>query len=375
MFSLSALHALGDHLNKPLAALAALIVAMSAAGCSTASTESESPSASATTTAPSAQAGVSTETTCSQVFDGGQGSLFFTTVNAVAAIEKGDLTQTVTARDAADKLSGITGQSGQQLKNYVSDMQLVALKASMATASSHQPDTTRLTAAGLSLIKACPGAVAAGNVQDALASASTAAKAAPASGITYTLSCSAGSGGSTTIADYKAAWSQPYDLCTVGTESGTPSTSEKAASTTAYGDPTKVKYLYALCATTAGHYVSGTVSDVQAKEIAGALTLCPDHPKKAQLEANASAGTALAADSKNGKLVYTGKYLVGKDVVPGTWQSQGDNVQDCYWEVSDAQGNIIANNFINIAPKVTIQIPADAAGFTVQGCGFRWVGP
>jgi hypothetical protein len=49
-------------------------------------------------------------------------------------------------------------------------------------------------------------------------------------------------------------------------------------------------------------------------------------------------------------------------------------VENCYWEISDAQGNILANNFISVAPQFTIVIPASAAGFTVEGWGFRWIG-
>ncbi|WP_324644868.1 hypothetical protein [Pseudarthrobacter sp. LT1] len=178
----------------------------------------------------------------------------------------------------------------------------------------------------------------------------------------------------TTITDYKAAWASPFDLCTVNSATGTQSAAEKAAGAASGGtSPDTAKYLYALCATTAGHYFEGEVSAPQAKEIAAALTLCPDHPKRSLLEASAAAGGALDADRANGKLVYTGKYLVGKDVVPGTWQSQGEKVENCYWEISDTQGNIMANNFISVAPQFTITIPASAAGFTVEGCGFRWI--
>jgi hypothetical protein len=194
-------------------------------------------------------------------------------------------------------------------------------------------------------------------------------------GLKYSLSCTVNLGSRTTVTDYRAAWPTPFDLCTVGIASGTQSAAEKAAGIASGGtSPDTAKYLYALCATTAGHYFEGEVSPAQAKEIAAALTLCPDHPKRAVLEASAAAGGALDADRANGKLVYTGKYLVGKDVVPGTWQSQGDKVENCYWEISDAQGNILANNFISVAPQFTIIIPASAAGFTVKGCGFRWIG-
>lgn len=195
-------------------------------------------------------------------------------------------------------------------------------------------------------------------------------------GLAYDLRCRVGSDGpAVTVTDYRAAWAQPFDFCTVNTATGKPSAAEKAAGDASGGkSPDTAKYLYSLCATTGGHYFGGTVSEGQAKEIAAALMLCPDHPKRAELEASAGAGVSLEADRANGKLVYSGKYLVGKTAQPGTWQSQGETVEDCYWEVSDAQGNILANNFISIAPQFTIYIPATAAGFTVQGCGFRWIG-
>lgn len=195
-------------------------------------------------------------------------------------------------------------------------------------------------------------------------------------GLKYVLSCTVDLASPTTITDYKAAWATPFDLCTVNSATGTPSAAEKTAGTASGGtSPDTAKYLYSLCAQTAGHYFEGEVSAGQAKEIAAALTLCPDHPKRAVLEGSAAAGSALDADRDNGKLVYSGKYLVGKDVQPGTWQSQGEKVEDCYWETSDAKGNIIANNFISVSPQFTIKIPALAAGFTVEGCGFRWIRP
>jgi hypothetical protein len=192
----------------------------------------------------------------------------------------------------------------------------------------------------------------------------------------YSLSCSAGGGTSTKITDYKAAWATPFDLCTVNSASGTSSTAEKAAGTASGGKSADTaKFLYALCATTAGHYFEGDVSPAQATEIRAALTLCPDHPKRAVLEASAGGGDSLEADRTSGKLVYSGKYLVGKDIQPGIWQSQGEKVEDCYWETSDAQGRIIANNFVSVSPQFTITVPPTAAGFTVKGCGFRWIKP
>ena len=194
-------------------------------------------------------------------------------------------------------------------------------------------------------------------------------------GLTYKLSCSIKTAGQTTFSDYRAAWSQPFNLCYALSASGTPSAAEKAAADGYSKDADGAKHLYGLCGTTAGHYIEGSVSSGQAKEITKALALCPDHPKRAQLEANAAAGLAEEADRANGKLVGPGKYLVGKTAQQGTWQSQGEKVEDCYWEISDAQGNIMENNFISVAPQFTIYVPPNASGLTLRGCSFRWVSP
>lgn len=196
------------------------------------------------------------------------------------------------------------------------------------------------------------------------------------SGVSYVLSCTAGEFKYDRITDFRAAWSRPYSSCNVEKIGGTPSPAEKAAfSAAGKPDAESAKYIYSVCATTAGPYsVPGPIGADTGKSITAAFMLCPDHPKRAQMEANVADGLAIASDRANGKWVSSGKYLVGKTVQPGTWQSLGEKVEDCYWEISDAQGNILENNFINIAPQFTIYIPATAAGFTVQGCGFRWIG-
>jgi hypothetical protein len=109
----------------------------------------------------------------------------------------------------------------------------------------------------------------------------------------------------------------------------------------------------------------------------------PGHRRLGQTRAAASVASAASASSSaaverqalaDGTLVHPGKYLVGKDIPPGTWQSLGSKVTDCYWEISDFQGEIMDNNFISVAPQFTINIPADAAGFTATGCSFQRIG-
>lgn len=59
-----------------------------------------------------------------------------------------------------------------------------------------------------------------------------------------------------------------------------------------------------------------------------------------------------------------------RTIQPGTWTTEAA-VSDCYWERSDAQGNIIDNNFISIAPPITVVIGEADAGFTSNDCG-KW---
>lgn len=160
---------------------------------------------------------------------------------------------------------------------------------------------------------------------------------------------------------------------------------EQKALTTAYGpaaEPDSIRFLYGICATTTGIPIDDIVSGEQAKEASGAILLCPDHPKMVSIKksiakgfAQAKLDAAIEADRKNGKFLSAGSYLVGKEAVPGTWQSQGEKVSECYWEISDAAGNIMDNNYISVAPQFSIVIPANAAGVTIRGCSFRWVGP
>lgn len=64
-----------------------------------------------------------------------------------------------------------------------------------------------------------------------------------------------------------------------------------------------------------------------------------------------------------------GEYTVGDDIKPGTYRTS-PRITDCYWERSTAGGDIIANNFINNAPRgVTVTVHT-GEGFTSEGCGF-----
>lgn len=255
-------------------------------------------------------------------------------------------------------------------------------------------------------------------------SSAAAAPKGPSSGITMTYRCTV-NGKPTTLHSLKEVWEELGSGCVAEQSEGAPNFAQAEALRTAYGSSTKnvdkLVDLFQLCASTTGASAGTFSGSAAKKEMLAALKLCPGHPnkaafaeiiaeddaaatasaeadkvkaaeeakvkaeadaKKAQEAAEAEAKKAQAvADAEARKKAYAdgtrvddGNYLVGTDVQPGTWQTVATKVTECYWEISDAQGNILANNFINTAPQFTIAVPATASGFTVSGCSFQRIG-
>jgi hypothetical protein len=69
--------------------------------------------------------------------------------------------------------------------------------------------------------------------------------------------------------------------------------------------------------------------------------------------------------------VDDGTYTVGQDIQPGTYVAK-HSVEGCYWERQNANGDIIANNFINSANRVQVTIRKGDYGFDSEGCG-PWI--
>ncbi|MDM7990703.1 hypothetical protein [Arthrobacter sp. zg-Y877] len=179
-------------------------------------------------------------------------------------------------------------------------------------------------------------------------------------------------------------WDQPVPLtdCHYGTQSeGIPSELELAAIEAADYRLEGLDSLYSLCTVLSGPPIDKVFTAMQAKELEGAYMLCPNHPKATAIEASLAYGRTLVAAedasklaSEEGRQVASGHYLVGIDIQPGTWETVLDKVTNCYWEVSDAQGNIIQNNFVSTAPRFSVDVPTYAAGLTLEGCAFRLAG-
>ena len=63
---------------------------------------------------------------------------------------------------------------------------------------------------------------------------------------------------------------------------------------------------------------------------------------------------------------YDGFYLVGSEIAPGVWRSNGTQ-DDCYWEVSTSTGDIISNHF-GMAGG-TMYVPSSGFQVMLEDCG------
>ena len=68
-----------------------------------------------------------------------------------------------------------------------------------------------------------------------------------------------------------------------------------------------------------------------------------------------------------------GFYLVGSEVAPVVWDSDGTG-DSCYWEVTNTKGDIISNHF-GLAGG-TAYIPSNAFQVSFEDCGiWTWLQP
>lgn len=320
---------------------------------------------------------VSETETCVELFGANEDGPLFVAVEVMKeltgsedAVSK-ELTSKVEA--VSKDLEKISSSANAEMKKLVDSVNETFVDLLAATRTSFNIKVESFKAGGSELLDRCPPLI-----KDSSKSTPSLSASATLAGASYAFTCKSNAEYNLKFSSYKEAWAsgKTLDLCTVTLSRGVPSAQEEELAVAAYGNKAKHEspvYLQSICAVTAGHYVDSPLSEAQAREARAAMKLCPDHPKRAQIEANATEGEAQSADQAEGKMVGPGKYLVGTDVQPGTWQSQGAKVEDCYWEISDASGNILQNNFISVAPQFTIRIPATAAGFTASGCSFRWI--
>lgn len=170
-----------------------------------------------------------------------------------------------------------------------------------------------------------------------------------------------------------AAWAagQPWETCEAFVVEGDTYTDVQRAAVAAagYESMDSLDILYGLCAATGGFYVTtGPVSENQAKEAAGMLTLCPDFPGAGTILAASAAAQQAAAERAAGIRIGGGVFDVGTDVQPGRYQSTGP-VENCYWERLDAAGEVIDNNFVTATSQVQVTVDAGDFSLHLDGCG------
>ena len=201
------------------------------------------------------------------------------------------------------------------------------------------------------------------------ASTPTSATATPTSGVTVEYVCE-GQHYST----MEEAWAGEHPNCIDTKAFGEPNRREAAAVRLAYGPTTKITprlvgILYGSCGSNSrwwpGVVKNETVSAAAAQEQTGANLLCPTHPHMDRAKAYLERSLRQAEKDKN-RIQYDGTYVVGTELNPGTYVANPNG--PCYWERTDANGEIIDNNFSNGARMQFTARPSDYS-VSVQGCG------
>ncbi|MEV5874353.1 hypothetical protein AB0L75_09025 [Streptomyces sp. NPDC052101] len=171
------------------------------------------------------------------------------------------------------------------------------------------------------------------------------------------------------------AWADEQDLCDA-TLSGTEmSKREEKALQVAYGDEgdlDSLATLYGICAQSGSDswsYLQQAGSKEQLAEVRGALLLCPDHPDKSKVEKLVGSAANRNKLEDEGRVFGDGVYRVGSEIKPGTYYVT--DVEGCYWERTDGNGETIDNNFVTAAKRVQVTIHANDYSFDSEGCG-RW---
>lgn len=111
-----------------------------------------------------------------------------------------------------------------------------------------------------------------------------------------------------------------------------------------------------------------TLSPEQITEVQGWLAECPALPDAKALRAAVERSQKANAQTARGERFLAGTYVVGKDIKPGTYVVDQASA-GCYWERTDATGEIIDNNFVAGSTRVQVTILASDYSFTNEGCG------
>ncbi|MEJ1815920.1 DUF2510 domain-containing protein [Clavibacter michiganensis] len=191
---------------------------------------------------------------------------------------------------------------------------------------------------------------------------------------TWSITCSDSSYNDYSYANFREVWGSSVALksCETGSRSGDFYSDEQKAAVEAgaVSGLDKVGILENICAGL-GFSTYGSMagySEGQAKELSGALMICPDHARAGEVRAKVDASLAEQAALANGTAFGAGVKRVGQDIQPGTYVTEG-TLDGCYWERTDGAGEIIDNNFIGSALRAEVTIRAGDYSFSSNSCG------
>lgn len=244
-----------------------------------------------TTSTPSASQNlvVAPNVSCA-VLIGDDGGLVTKSGEFLRTVEELNAANGEKAKGLSEELNEVARTATEELREPIAGMRqpLDKLVTAVENGTDYHQKLDDFGAEGQKVIDICSGETSKSTPSAAPPEAPVSAEAPPTSegGITYTFACTRADGSLERITDYRAAWSQAFDTCMPIEVGGTPSPEEVRANDGYTDDPRGARFLYTICATTAGHYVDGPISENQAAEVVRALMLCPDHPKRPQLEAN-----------------------------------------------------------------------------------------
>lgn len=174
--------------------------------------------------------------------------------------------------------------------------------------------------------------------------------------------------------DFQDAWSQQAHSCNTTFFKAPESQVEQSAYRTAGYSGGSVGTLYNICTANEPDDVYAQpgfrASASQVPEINGALELCPSHPHAAAWKKSVGAGEQDIDLQSAGRTFGPGTFLVGSEIKPGRYFSEGA-LTGCYWARQNSSGGIIDNNFVNSARRVEVTISASDYAFDSKSCG-QW---
>ncbi len=166
--------------------------------------------------------------------------------------------------------------------------------------------------------------------------------------------------------DFSKVWASKLSNCSSANSPVSPSgpVETTAYNTAGYTDG-NISALFEICASVSPDDVylrsNFLMSKDQAKEVSGALVLCPNHPHAPTWQQDISLASS-------GNAFRDGTYRVGSEVHAGTYAIDAA-VDGCYWERQDSSGGIIQNRFIDHADRVQVTIAGSDFSFTSRNCG------